>query len=228
MMQELLIGALSIEILYSFVIIICSLMIYFGTKELYELSTHRGLKYFRLAFLFFAIAYFFRSFIKFVLIYFDTSTIINLSPRIFDKIFGQLTLLIFMYFSSMAIFYLLNSVMWKKWDKKPGIIYLLHGTATLIALVSIYSKNPVTYLGLNILLFFFIAIVVVLAYKNKTKTAKHNLYLVYMLLFIFWILNIIDILIPNFLQAFQLLVYLASSTIFLLILYKVIKRTGVD
>ena len=26
------------EIMYSFVIIICSLMIYFGTKELYELS----------------------------------------------------------------------------------------------------------------------------------------------------------------------------------------------
>ena len=38
------------EILYSFVIIFCSLMIYFGTKELYELSGHKGIKYFRYSF----------------------------------------------------------------------------------------------------------------------------------------------------------------------------------
>ena len=63
------------EIIYSFVIIVCSLMIYFATKELYELSKHKGIKYFRLSFLFFAIAYFFRSFIKIVLFYFDKQEI---------------------------------------------------------------------------------------------------------------------------------------------------------
>ena len=44
------------EIVYSFVIIVCSLMIYFGTKELYKLTSHKGIKYFRQSFLFFAFA----------------------------------------------------------------------------------------------------------------------------------------------------------------------------
>ena len=52
------------EIMYSFIIIMCSLIIYFSTREMYELSSYKGLKYFRLAFLFFAVAYFFRSFIQ--------------------------------------------------------------------------------------------------------------------------------------------------------------------
>lgn len=43
---------LGTEVIYSFVIIVCSLMIYFGTKELYELSSYKGIKYFRQAFLF--------------------------------------------------------------------------------------------------------------------------------------------------------------------------------
>ena len=32
-----------------------------------------------------------------------------------------------------------------------------------------------------------------------------------MLLFIFWILNVVDILIPKFLQIFQLIIYLISN-----------------
>ena len=58
---------MSSEIIYSFVIIFCSLLVYFGTKEIYELSSHKGIKYFREAFLFFAIAYFFRFLIKVIL-----------------------------------------------------------------------------------------------------------------------------------------------------------------
>ena len=81
------------EIIYSFIIISCSLMIYFGTKELYKLSSHEGIKYFRQSFLFFALAYFFRSFIKIILFYFDAGEIRALLP-----IFGNITLFIFMYF----------------------------------------------------------------------------------------------------------------------------------
>ena len=61
------------ELIYSFVIIACSLMVYYGTKELYELSSYKGIKYFRQAFLFFAIAYFFRYSIRFILSFFNTN-----------------------------------------------------------------------------------------------------------------------------------------------------------
>jgi len=208
------------EILYSFIIIACSLMIYFGTKELYILTSHKGIKYFRKAFLFFALAYFFGSFIKIILLYFQRSEI-----RTFLPIFGSITLFIFMYFSSMAIFYLLYSVTWKKWKSKSAI-YVFHVIALIIATTISLFRNHEVYLLINVILFAFIAFTVYSSYIQSKKKKPHNLYAIYLLLFIFWIFNILDILIPNFFQSFQLLIYLASSGIFLIIFYKVIKKTG--
>jgi hypothetical protein len=42
------------ELIYSFVIMLC-VYGFLGTKQIYELSSHKGIKYFRLAFLFFAV-----------------------------------------------------------------------------------------------------------------------------------------------------------------------------
>jgi len=215
------------EIIYSLVIIVCSLMIYFGTNELYELSSHKGIKYFRQAFLFFALAYFFRSFIKFIIIYFNVGTILDISPRTFGFVFGQMTLIVFMYFSSMAIFYLLYSVMWKKWNGNSKKIYLFHLLAFIIALSSILFRNPFVYLGMNLLLLFFVIFTFYVSYKqSKQKRTKHNLHVIYTLLFSFWTLNVIDILIPEFFQMFQLFIYIASLIIFLIMLYKVLKKAG--
>jgi hypothetical protein len=213
------------ELIYSFVIIICSLMIYIGTRELYQLSSYKGLKYFRQAFLFFAIAYFFRSFIKFILMYFNIRALHEISP----VIFGNFTLLIFMYFSSLAIFYLLYSVMWKKWNNNSNKIYLFHILALVTSLTITLSKNILVYLGLNLLLFIIVLITVYTSNKNKKKKTKgHNLHTIYLLLSLFWILNIIDILIPEFFQTFQFFIYLASILIFLMMLYKVLKKAGSD
>ena len=213
-------AGISGEIIYSFVIIACSLMIYFGTKELYKLTSHKGIKYFRQAFLFFALAYFFRSFIKIALFYFEISEL-----RIILPILGSITLFTFIYFSSMAIFYLLYSVMWKKWKSK-STIYLLHMFSIAIATITILFHDPLIYLLINILLFAFIFLTVYISHQQSKKKKPHNLYLIYLMLLIFWIFNILDILIPNVLQAFQLSIYLCSLGIFLLIFYKVLKKTG--
>ena len=45
-----------IEPIYSVIIILFSLFIYLRTKEIYELTYYKGIKYFRNAFLFFGIA----------------------------------------------------------------------------------------------------------------------------------------------------------------------------
>ena len=213
------------EIIYSFVIILCSLMIYFGTKEIYELSSYRGLKYFRQSFLFFAIAYFFRSFIKFILLYFNIRELHEFSP----VFFGSFTLFIFIYFSSLAIFFLLYSVMWKKWNGTPNKLYLFHLLALIISLSVILSRNALVYLGLNLLIFIVVLVAIFISYKDTKKKAKgYSLYAIYVLLSFFWILNIIDILIPNFFQTSKLILYLASLGIFLSILYKVLKKAGSD
>ena len=214
------------ELIYSFVIIVCSLMVYYATKEMYELSSYKGIKYFRLAFLFFAIAYFFRYSIRFILSFFNIRTIHEFLPMSLGPM-GPLTLFLFMYFSAMAVFYLLYSVMWKRWNGNPMMIYIFHAVAVVISLVSIISRRNDILLGINLFLLILISFVYYIAHKDsKTKKKGYNLYAVYMLLFVFWILNIIDILIPSFLKQFQLLIYLASSGIFLTILYKVLKKVG--
>jgi hypothetical protein len=224
--QKIVQANISTEILYSFLIIVCSLMIYYGTKELYELSSHKGIKFFRQSFLFFAFAYFFRSFIKLILLYFNVKGIFSISPKLLNPLISQLTLIVFMYFSTMAIFYLLYSVIYKKL-KYENPIYLFHIVAAILAIFSVVSKNPFSYLGLNLLLLMFVIAVVYISYKNSKKRIKgHNLYVIYLLLLFFWIVNILDILIPTFFLNFQLIIYLASSGIFLLMLYKVLKKIG--
>jgi hypothetical protein len=215
-------ASLGIEVIYSFVIILCALLIYFGTKELYNLSSHKGIKYFRLAFLFFAISYFFRSLIKFVMLVFAPRQIMNFSPMLF----GPISLFFFMYFSSMAVFYLLYSVLWKNFEENKNKIYLFHALATAISILSLLFNGLLSYLILNLFLLIFITIVFFISHRDVKKKKKSNLYAIYVLLFIFWILNLLDILIPNIFQTFQIIIYLASITIFLLILYKVLRKVG--
>ena len=213
----------STEIIYSFVIMFCSLMVFTGTKKLYELSSHKGIGYLRESFLFFAIAFFFGSFIKIFFTLAKTPLLTGISHAIFQS----LSLFIFIYFSSIAVFYLVYSMMWKRWNGHSKKIWLFHTIALVISIVSILLNNSMIYLLINILILIFILISLYFVNKDsKNKKRKSSLYAIYILLFIFWMLNVIDILIPNFLQTFQLIVYLASITIFMIILYKVLKKAG--
>lgn len=213
------------ELIYSFVIVICSLMVYYATKEMYELSSYKGIKYFRQAFLFFAIAYFFRYFIQFFLVFFNLRDILEFSPRYI----GWGSLFIFLYASSMAVFYLLYSVMWKKWNHSRSKILLFNILAWIIALIGSSFRGIGVSLILNIILLVFVSFVLFIAYQDsKGKKKGKGLFIIYLLLFIFWILNVINILIPKFLQLYQLAIYLASILLFMIILYKVLKKTGSD
>lgn len=210
-----------IEAIYSFVIILCALMIYFGIKELYELSSYKGIKYFRESFLFFAIAYFCGSFIKLSMAFVGIRKLF-LSPLIFHSV----SVFLFMYFSSMAIFYLIYSVMWKKWRKWKNNIIIFHILALIIAVISTIFQNTIIYLCINLIILISIIIITYVLYSESKGKKKFNLYGIYILLSIFWILNIWDILIPNFIKAFQIVIYLASIGIFMTILYKVLKKSG--
>ena len=211
---------LGVEIIYSFIIIISSLMIYFGTKELYELSKHKGIKYFRESFLFFAFAFFFRSAIKFYITYFNIGIISKQNLIVLNN----LTTILFMYFSIIAIFYLIYSIKWKQWNNENLNHYILHVIAATIAIIIIITAKPLIYLIVNLLIVAFAGIAIL---GNKySKKNKNSLRAIYILLFTFLILNIFDILIPNILQTYQLFIYLASIGIFLSILYKVLKKTG--
>jgi hypothetical protein len=211
------------QLIYSFVIIVCSLMVYYATKEMYELSSYKGIKYFRSAFLFFAIAYFFRYFIQFFLVLFNARDILDLSPMYI----GWISLFVFLYSSAMAIFYLLYSVMWKKWNHSKSRLIMFNILALLIALIGSSIRGMLVSLVLNLVLLVFILFVLFVSYKDSKKGKRgKNLLVIYILLSIFWILNIIDILLPRFLQIYQLIIYLVSILLFMIILYKVLKKAG--
>lgn len=211
------------ELIYSFVIIVCSLMIYYATREMYELSSYKGIKYFRRAFLFFAIAYFFRYFIRFILVFFNLREILEVSPRFI----GWISLFIFLYFSLMSVFYLLYSVMWKKFNNSKIKIYWLNIFALLIALICVFLRSIAIYIILNLLLLVFGCFTLLIAYKNsKNKKRGKDLFVIYFLLFIFLILNIVDILVPKFLEFYRIVIYLISIFLFMAILYKVLKKVG--
>jgi hypothetical protein len=214
---------LGVELIYSLVIILCSLMIYYSTKEMYELSSYKGIKYFRLAFLFFAIAYFFRYFIFFILAVFSLGNFLWASPR---EIFN-LSTMVFLYSSSMAVFYLLYSVMWKKWNHSKTKTIIFNVLAIIIAFVGISFRGMEVSLFLSIILFVFSSFILFIAYQNsKNKQKGKNLLIIYLLLFVFFFLNIINVLIPQFLQLYKMGIYLISISLFMTILYKVLKKMG--
>ena len=216
-------SSLGVDLIYSFVIVLCSIMIYYATKEMYELSSYKGLSYFRKAFLFFAIAYFFRYSIRFILFIFEIKDIIDISP----KSIGWLSMFIFLYSSSMAIFFLLYSVMWKKWNHNKQKIYVFNILAILIAFIGAVSRSRVINLIIYILLLIFISFVLFIAYKDsKTKQKGKSLYFIYFLLFLFWILYILEMMIPRFLEMFRIFIYIPSIFLFMIILYKVLKKSG--
>ncbi len=203
------------DTIYSFVIIFVSLMIYFATKELYELSQHKGIKYFRLAFLFFALAYTFRFLAQFI--------VLSLGhPRTFTTNLGAISitsLLLFTYASTSAIFYLWASNHWR-WFAKPHSSFLLHAIALAISFISIITQNTFLLLVIQLVL----VIVLAFTFYNKKKS-KQSLHALYVLLAIFWALNLIDMLLPNFFFQVQIIIYLASIGLFLILLQRVIKKT---
>ena len=216
-------GGIGVELVYSFIIIVCSLMIYFATKEMDKLASYKGIKYFRLSFLFFAFAYFFRYFIQIFLFSFNLNGILEFSPMFF----GAISLFVFLYFSSMAILFLLYSIMWKKWNHSKLTITLLNIFALILAFLSIFSRGISAYLIVNLILLLVVLFVLIIAYKDSKKKSKAvTPFIIYLLLSVFWILNVIDILIPKFLSVYQLLVYLVSVLLFMIILYKVLKKIG--
>jgi len=212
-----------VELIYTLVVIASCFFIYRSTKEMYELTGHRGIKYFRNAFLFFGIAYFVRFFIRLFVIALDLPRTLRVHP----SVFGQLNLFLFVFASTMAILYLLCSTIWKKFPEKGE--FILYIVAFIVAAINMFEVNQLVTIAIQLILLISTLVVSYFKIFGTEKEKKGNaiqLYVIYLLLFVFWTLNMLDILVPDFLRVVQLLIYAVSTLVFLVILYKVIKRVG--
>lgn len=214
-----------IEIVSYLIIAISCFVIYFKTRELYELTSYTGIKYFRNTFLFFGITLAIRLILHLIrplglLFIFER-------PDLF--LIFQIASFISVYASSMALIYLLLSIFWKKIDKSISKhIYLLHIIALLIGLISVVGEiGRLILIIFQILLFILLIIISLINYRNtRHKKDSSALYLLYLLIFALWIIADVLEFVTFLSPIVGLIAYLLSLIIFLIILYKVLKRIG--
>ncbi|MFH1064786.1 MAG: hypothetical protein V1729_06905 [Candidatus Woesearchaeota archaeon] len=206
------------ELVFAVLIIVLCLMIYFRTRGIYNLTRHKGMGYFRNTFLFFAIAFLSRLVFH----------LLMLSGIVFDfhfprPLIGPLPLLFTSYFSTIAILYLLLSLVWKKVDPKQFLI-VSHAVAISVSVLVFLFHSPYV---LVIIQLFLITFTLVLAYlRVKHSKSFSRLFAIYLLLFVGWLSNIF-ILGPRWRIPFDMSVvlYLISLSMFSIIFYKVYRWT---
>ena len=206
-----------IELIASFIIIICSIFIYLRTKEIYDLTNYKGLKYFSNVFLFFAISHFFKFLFHQLKFFFRHDMI--------PDYFGLIILTIIIYTSSMVVIYLFYSVSWKKIDKKPfNQDYFHHFIPLLIVFISIIFNFKGFFLFFQTAIFLYAAIVSFIQSRTKKKSHLKSFYIIYILIFLFWVVDIAGIFLPKMFIVFKSMLQLISAALFIFILYGVSKR----
>lgn len=206
------------EITYTLIVFIICLLIYLKTKEAYNLTKHKGIMYFRDAFLLFGIAYLIR--FLFEIIQFSTMTFFDaFIPR---RFIFPIVLLIMGYLSSIGILYLVFSTIWKKINNKVMII-IGHIIALTLSIIVFLTQSHTLMLYLQIILLL-IAVVTSMFSHQKKKKWFSQAKVLYLLIFIFWIMNM-WIISPRWMFAPEIksTLQIISLTVFIIIYYKVVK-----
>lgn len=209
---------MAVELVFAIVIIVLCMMIYFRTKELYTLTRHKGIRYFRNTFLFFALAFAFR--FVFHLLGISGAGFNFHLPR---ELMGPLPLLVTGYFSTIAIFYLLFSLLWKKIAFRHFLV-VSHVLALSVAIIVFLFRSPQILALVQLII---IVATLVLAYlRSRHSKSFSNLFGIYLLLFVGWLANII-VLSPRWVIPFEakLVSYCISMAVFGAIFYKVYRWT---
>ncbi len=199
---------------YFLAIFLLSLNIYIQTRKMHDFSFHRGIRYFRNAFLYFSMVYLFR-FIVLNLQFLSGST----AP---DSIIAvqSIGLFLVIYFSILSILSLVSSFSWKKYkvisDNRLSFFSLF------LSVIAFFAKLPSILLVMGIVAAAFLLLKARDNYKLKRKILT-PLFIVYILLVFFILFDLLPTtqeLVP---LEFRLAGYVASVCIFIYINLKVRK-----
>jgi len=173
-----------IEIAYTSIAVCLFFLIYFRTKEIYKLTKHKGIMFFRGAFLFFAISYLLRLFLILSRVYSSPSSIFSIRD------FFPLSLIFVSYFSSLGIILLIFSITWKH-IKSKHLVLFAHLLSVLLTIIILLTNSPeiLTYIQVGLLI---VATVLGIFFNNKTERSKKSIQtrMLYFLLLLSWLLNI--------------------------------------
>jgi hypothetical protein len=211
---------LAVELGYTLIVVFLCFMIYFKTKEIYDLSKHEGINYFRITFLFFALAYIFRFlhiFSILVNITFDNDLLMEIFRSFpFSLVFNG-------YFSTLAILSMTYSIIWKNLHIKHTLL-LFNVIAIVISGIAFISRSPFILILAQAVLLIFTVTMACYFYIKSRKFSQ--LFILYVLFLLFWVVNLLTLgpqrLIPFEIQtAFQII----SIAVIGIIYYKVAKWT---
>jgi len=213
-----------LKIIYALAITLICAIIVVKTHRLFRLSLHQGIRYFRNAFLFFGLGFFFRYII---------------GPIVFElsKSYVFMSRILFEFFLVMAGFFLLYSLLWKRleygrksyhsslWNKNIFIFYLM--AFIIVALDVIWNK----YIFMFLSQFIIFSIASLISYKNYIEKGRRRKFLKFYFLamvlsFITWLLNFVLVMWMNWNKSILINVYGLNIIVFLLFLFGVIKITN--
>jgi len=210
-----------LEILYMLLISSICLIIVSKTDRFFRLSSHQGIRYFRNAFLFFAVGFLFRY-------------IYGLFAD-FSLNYSEIVRGMFEYSLAMAGFFLLYSLIWKKFEFSKrddttslfnGKIIVFHVIALIVAALDILWGNYYFMFSSQIITFFFASIISFMNCKNIKSKKFSKFYFIAMVLGLSaWVLNFLVATYFNWRHMILLDIGLINGMFFLLILCGVIKIT---
>ncbi|MFH1052903.1 MAG: hypothetical protein V1740_00645 [Candidatus Woesearchaeota archaeon] len=205
-----------IEFIYTILVVILCALVYFKTKEAYDLTKYKGIKYFRNAFLFFGLAYLAR-----FLLHIITFTVFAFDFFVPRRLFFPIAMIPVGYLSTLAIFYLTYSLVWKKINY-PYFFLFSNIIAILVSIAAFVSRSHILLTGLQIILLLFTGVISLSKHsKGKKKYHARGLYL---LITIFWVISLF-LIGPNRFLPYEIkaLFQVLSIIVFFTIYYKVIK-----
>lgn len=181
---------IGIETIYTLLIVIPSIIIYFRTSKLYTFSKYRGLKYFSGAFLFLAIGFALRYLVMLQKIIggdlFQTIQRLDLMVSVMEY---------FMILPGMFLFY---SLIWKKFEhnkysKHPinPSLTMIYFLTLLLVILDFYLQSLISLYVSQIILFSAAAIISYINYKEKNQYFKQFYFIAMTLFLIISITNMI-------------------------------------
>ncbi len=199
---------------YFLTIFLLSLSIYIQTRKMHDFSFHRGIRYFRNAFLYFSMVYLFR-FIVLNLQFLNGSTTSDSINAV-----QSIGLFLVVYFSFLSILSLVSSFSWKRYrfisDNRLSLFSLF------LSAVAFFAKLPSILLVAGIVAAVFLLLKAQGNYKLKRRIFT-PLFVVYVLLVFFILFDLLPAtqeLVPF---EFRLVGYVVSVCIFIYISLKVRK-----
>ncbi|NOZ80581.1 MAG: hypothetical protein GXP63_02815 [DPANN group archaeon] len=206
-----------VELVYALLLATLCFVIFWKTKELYRLSNHQGIGYFRLAFLFFGVAFGLR-----ILIPLSTSML-----GIWPGTIREVTSITIIFTGTVAVLYVLFSVIWKRLKMSPagqhGLVILF---ALLISAATFLPTMRVFLFGLQIVIFTAATIISLLDHRRlPRKKQKGSWYLLYLMLFFSWLANLLAHFTLRISQGITYGLYVISAGLFVMILVRVFQRT---